>query len=88
MVICKREAFPDEMDAVLDMTKLLLKKGAVVNIRDRTGYAHMTRSYSSQYIFKYFISLQVYSVHVCMHLWQQRNRADAFRFIRNRNRCC
>lgn len=38
MLICKQEAYPSQMDALLNMTKLLLDHGAVVNVRDKTGY--------------------------------------------------
>lgn len=38
MLICKQEAYPSQMECLLNMTKLLLDHGAVVNVRDKTGY--------------------------------------------------
>lgn len=36
--MCKQEAYPSQVDDVIKMTKFLLEQGAVVNVRDKTGY--------------------------------------------------
>lgn len=38
MLLCKQEAYPSQVDDVVNMTKFLLEQGAVVNVRDKTGY--------------------------------------------------
>lgn len=37
MLICKQEAYPSQIDDVINMVKLLLEQGGVVNVRDKTG---------------------------------------------------
>lgn len=37
MLICKQEPLPGQVDNIVNMTKLLLYHGAIVNIRNETG---------------------------------------------------
>ncbi|KAJ6647860.1 Ankyrin repeat, SAM and basic leucine zipper domain-containing protein 1, partial [Pseudolycoriella hygida] len=38
MLLCKQETYPNQANDVISMTNYLLKRGAIVNNRDRTGF--------------------------------------------------